>query len=179
MVLFVLDWCPVNFVDVDFFIADPTVCTEVLADPHLSDCGHHLCGNCRDRLLAGNKAECPECREPDILKSARLNKHLQRQVKDLVVYCSHHEEGCKWKGELRNLGEHLDPVKRRCGYVRVPCSFQCGELVRSGAVKEHKRSHCRKRPYTCKYCGYHNTLDVVTERHSSPWTARTTAKRTD
>ena len=24
MVLFVLVWCPVNFVDVDFFIADPT-----------------------------------------------------------------------------------------------------------------------------------------------------------
>ena len=26
MVLFVLVWCPVNFVDVDFFIADPTFC---------------------------------------------------------------------------------------------------------------------------------------------------------
>ena len=66
------------------------VCTELLTDPQLSDCGHHLCGSCRDRLLAGNKAECPECREPDLLKSARLNKHLQRQVKDLMVYCSHH-----------------------------------------------------------------------------------------
>ena len=141
------------------------VCTEILTDPQLSDCGHHLCGRCRDRLLAGNKAECPECREPDVLKSARLNKHLQRQVKDLAVYCIHHEEGCKWKGELSNLREHLDPANRHCGYVRVPCSFQCGELVRSGAVKEHKRSHCRKRPYTCKYCGYHNALDVVTERH--------------
>ena len=25
MVLFVLIWCPVNFVDVDFFIADPSI----------------------------------------------------------------------------------------------------------------------------------------------------------
>ena len=75
------------------------VCTEILTDPHLSDCGHHLCGSCRDRLLADNKAECPECKEPNLLKSARLNKHLQRQVKDLMVYCSHHDEGCKWKGE--------------------------------------------------------------------------------
>ena len=50
------------------------VCAEILVEPFLSDCGHHLCGSCRDRLLIGNEAECPECREPDLLKSARLNK---------------------------------------------------------------------------------------------------------
>ena len=92
---------------------------------------------------------------------------LQRLVYDLMVRCKHHKEGCKWKGELRNLPEHLDPERRRrCHFVLIPCSFGCDEHVRSGAMKEHKKSHCRKRPSTCEHCGgYHNARDIVTEKH--------------
>ena len=63
-----------------------------------------------------------------------------------MVRCKHHEEGCKWEGELRNLPEHLDPMKRKCGYISILCSFGCGELVQSNMIKEPKKSHCCKQP---------------------------------
>ena len=37
--------------------------------------------------------------------------------------------------------------------------------MRSGAMKEHKLNRCRKRPFTCEFCGYHAAHDMVTEKH--------------
>ena len=107
------------------------VCLELLFDPFLSDCGHHLCRQCYTRLLTDSN-ECPECREPDVLSSARLNKFLQREINDIKVRCQHHREGCKWTGEVRDLQNHLDPDKRKCDYILLPCSF--GVVREYGAV---------------------------------------------
>ena len=130
----------VNELPQDYFCP---VCTELLTEPFLTDCGHHLCHTCHGRLLAEHKAQCHECQEPYALKDARLNKHLQRLVYGLKVYCKHHKEGCMWKGELLNLQGHLDPKKGTCDYVLIPCSLSCGEHVRSGAMKEHRKSLCQ------------------------------------
>ena len=35
-----------------------------------------------------------------------LNKHFQRQVKSLCVFCRHEERGCGWQGELGTLDNH-------------------------------------------------------------------------
>ena len=141
------------------------ICTYPLTEPYLTDCGHHFCYTCRGRLLASGKSGCPECREQDALTDARLNKHLQRQVNSLKVRCQHHEVGCQWVGELRYLQEHLDPVIRKCGFIPLVCSLGCGERVLSSAMKNHLLSDCSKRPCVCEYCGYYNTLDIVTEQH--------------
>ena len=91
------------------FVIEPSddhlcpICTEPLMEPYLTDCGHYLCYTCRGRLLASGTVQCPECREPNVLKDARLNKHLQRQVNGLKVRCQHHDVGCEWVGELRYL----------------------------------------------------------------------------
>ena len=98
------------------------VCTKLLTEPFLSDCGHHVCHECRGRIMASGKTECPTCREPNLLLNARLNKHLQREIYDLKVHCKHHEAGCQWAGELRDLKDHLDPDKRKCGYLLLSCS---------------------------------------------------------
>ena len=154
------------------FIVEPSddhlcpICTEPLMEPYLTDCGHHFCYTCRGRLLASGTMQCPQCREPDVLKDARLNKHLQRQVNGLKVRCQYHEVGCEWVGELLYLQEHLDPEARRCDFVLLPCSLGCGERVRSSAAKEHMLNNCSKRLCTCQYCGYYyNKRDIVTEKH--------------
>ena len=100
----------------------------------------------------------------DVLPNARLNKFLQREINDLQVHCQHHEEGCKWTGEVRDLQSHLDPIKRRCNYILLPCSFGCGERIQSGAMKEHK-STCLKRQTSCQYCSYYSLCDIVTTIH--------------
>ena len=142
------------------------VCIELLVEPFLTDCcGQHLCRTCRGRLLASGKTECPMCRKPKTLENARLNKHFRRQVNDLMARCKYYKEGCAWEGELRNLQEHLDPMRRRCDFVLITCFFGCGEIIRSSAMKEHMKIHCCKRPSTCQHCGYHNAHNVVTEKH--------------
>ena len=153
------------------FVSEPTndhlcpICVEPLIQPFLTDCGHYLCYTCRGRLLASGKDECPECREPNGAKDARLNKHLQRQVNSLEVRCQHHEVGCQWVGELMYLKEHLDPLLRKCGFILLVCPLGCGERVRSSAMEEHIRSYCSKRSYVCEHCGYYNKRDIVIEKH--------------
>ena len=122
------------------------ICVEPLLQPFLTECGHYLCYTCRGRLLASGKEQCPECREPNGAKDARINKHLQRQVNSLKVRCEHHDEGCQWVGELMYLKEHIDPSRpsTRCGYILVDCPLGCGKRVRSRAIESHTRSYCSK-----------------------------------
>ena len=153
------------------FLSEPTndqlcpICVEPMMQPYLTDCGHYLCYACRGRLLASGKAACPECREPNGAKDARLNKHLQRQVSNLKVRCQHHEVGCQWVGELLYLKEHLDPLLRRCGFILLLCPLGCGERFRSSSMEEHISSYCSKRLCACEHCGYSNKYDIVTEKH--------------
>ena len=158
----------------DFVVAPPQdrfcpVCTELLTEPFLSDCGHHVCCECHKRIMASGNTRCPTCQEPNVLKTARLNKHLQREIYDLKVHCQNrktgNKRGCQWVGELRELDDHLNPAKKRCEYILLVCSFGCGEQVPSGDMKDHKKLHCPKRQEKCKHCDYYNSRDIVMENH--------------
>ena len=137
-----------------------TICTEPLREPYLStECGHHSCQQCRDRLLSIGKPECPTCRQTDALETAVFDRNLQRKVNSLKVYCS---EGCEWVGELRDVQNHLDPANGKCV---IACPFSCGNKhIRSSDMKEHTRD-CDKRMISCEKCGYYNTFTIVTEKH--------------
>ena len=97
-----------------------------------------------------------------MLSSARCEKYLQRVVRSLKVRCSDYEVGCEWVGELRDLHDHLDPAKGRCG---IACPFGCGKHVRRSEMREHTRHHCHKQMISCENCGYYNTFTIVTEKH--------------
>ena len=97
-----------------------------------------------------------------MLNVARREKYLQRVVKSLKVRCSDYKEGCEWVGELRDLHDHLDPAKGRCG---IACPFGCGKYVRRSEMREHSSRHCHKRMISCENCSYYNTFTIVTEKH--------------
>ena len=159
--------------NLDFVVAPPEdrfcpVCTELLTEPFLSDCGHHVCRECHKRIMATSKTMCPTCQEPNALKTARLNKHLQREIYYLKVHCQNKigsKRGCQWIGELRELEDHLNPAKKSCKYIPLVCPFGCGEQVPSGDMKDHKEYQCPKRQEKCKHCDYHNSHDIVMENH--------------
>ena len=166
--------CTNSHDQLDFVVAPPLdrfcpVCTELLTEPFLSDCGHHVCRECHKRIMATRKTKCPTCQEPNVLKTARLNKHLQREIYDLKIHCQNrktgNKRGCQWIGELRELEDHLNPAKKRCEYILLVCSFGCGEQVLSGDMKDHKKLHCPKRQEKCKHCDYYNSRDVVMKNH--------------
>ena len=136
--------------------------TEPFTEPFITDCGHLCCRKCRDHLLDSSKTECPTCRDSDMLNNARHDKYLQRVVKSLKVRCSDYKEGCEWVGELRDLHDHLDLAKGRCG---IACPFGCGKYAHRNEMREHSHCHCHKRMISCENCGYYNTFTIVTEKH--------------
>ena len=139
------------------------VCDEPLTEPYLPiDCGHHLCRQCRDKILSSDKlATCPVCREKHALTHAVFDKNHQRIVKSLKVRCSDYKEGCEWIGKLGDLHDHLDPDKGECS---IPCPFGCGESTHWSKMRKHT-SECQKRMITCERCGYYNTHTIVTKKH--------------
>ena len=42
-----------------------------------------------------------------------FDKHFQRRVKALLVFCDYKDEGCSWQGELAALDYHIRscPIK--------------------------------------------------------------------
>ena len=154
------------------FISEPPksrfcpICFELLTEPYqIVKCGHHVCQQCHTKLITNGNKKCPVCREPNALSNAHLDKFLQREINDLKVRCQHHREGCKWTGEVRDLQSHLDPDKRKCDYILLPCSFGCGKRIRSGAMREHLKRYCTKRQMSCQYCSYCSSYDIVTAKH--------------
>ena len=107
------------------------VCAELLTEPFLTNCGHLVCGACRDQLLTRNKKDCPVCRKTNVLSDARLDKRFQREVNSLKVRCQHHDQGCEWVGEVRDLQKHLDPERGKCSYV-------------AAMMEQHQQSTCEQ-----------------------------------
>ena len=134
------------------------VCTDLLTEPFLTHCGHYICRMCRDQLLHTSQSSCPSCREPDMLKSARINKYFQRKVNSLQVRCHNYKEGCNWIGEINYLHEHLE---QRCC---IACPY-CDEYIQTIKIEDHMKHHCLRRPTTCEHCGYHNMHDIITANH--------------
>ena len=92
----------------DFFCP---VTLGLLLQPHLTSCcGKHLSEESATRIQ-GEGGPCPLCKDPDW--TTVLNKHLSRQVKELLVFCHHMEKGCQWRGELLYSPQHVESCQFR------------------------------------------------------------------
>ena len=80
----------------------------LLLQPYLTSCcGKHLSQEAAT-TIEGERKPCPLCKEGKW--STVLNKHFQRQVRELSVFCRHDDQGCGWQGQLSDLENHV----RRC-----------------------------------------------------------------
>ena len=83
----------------------------LLLQPHLmSCCGNHISQEAASRIQREGGA-CPICKTHPL--STMLNKHFQRQVKSLCVFCRHDDRGCGWQGELVNFDSHVQSCPMR------------------------------------------------------------------
>ena len=83
----------------------------LLLQPHLTSCcGNHISQEAASRIQREGGA-CPLCNTHPL--STVLNKHFQRQVKSVHVFCRHDDRGCGWQGELANFDSHVQscPMK--------------------------------------------------------------------
>ena len=81
------------------------VLKDLLLQPLLTSCcGQHL------SLLAATRIQregwpCPLCKAHSW--NTMLNKHFQRQINALRVFCCHKDKGCVWQGELTDIFLHI------------------------------------------------------------------------
>ena len=50
-------------------------------------------------------------------------------------------------------------------FVSVECPLKCDKHIQRRNLEEHKSSECVKRPFTCEYCEYEATYELVTNEH--------------
>ena len=99
------------------------VTTNLLLQPHLTSCcGMHLSQEAALRIKQDVKA-CPLCNETDW--HTMLNKHFQRQMKNLMMFCTYKARGCRWQGELFELELHV----RSCPSAKASITTELGHYV--------------------------------------------------
>ena len=145
-------FCPVTF--------------EILKDPLQTSfcCGNHLSRAAAERLERDGKP-CPMCNAIILITMEDL--YFKREVLALKVNCRNKLPGCEWVGELGELDNHLKigSIEGPCLFVSVECPLKCGKHIQQCNLEEHKSSECVKRPFTCEYCEYEATYELVTNEH--------------
>ena len=146
------------------FITEPpdylrcTLCRLPSRDPYLSDCcGNIFCSSCLQASFQGGSKSpsshsqgCPnpKCPNPRAFTTFR-NKQVDRNVKDLKVFCPNKHKGCAWQDKVNEVPAHLT---RNCQFEDVECTNQCGQMVQRQHFSRHISNECQFRSAKCKYC---------------------------
>ena len=113
------------------------ICKLASRDPHLSVCyGHIFCKTCIGQTRKSDHPACPMCRNGEF--PGVLNLQIEREVKQLTIYCTNGEAGCTWEGEIRELLTH----KVICPYEIVHCQYHeigCEEKIYRKDLMEHNK----------------------------------------
>ena len=113
------------------------ICLEIVLEPVQTSCGHLFCKKCVDKVT-----RCPACREQFTSVPDHFNN---RRVKSLRVKCPFTANGCKWMGDLGDVGDH----------VAVQCEFQtkrCPYCEFTTKQKEKLQQHlmtCNSHTFRC------------------------------
>ena len=117
--------------------------------PYLSVCcGHIFCKPCLDNVKTTSTISnaCPVCRDEEFVTFP--NKAVDREVKELQIYCTNKEKGCEWRGELNNIGNHLG----ECQFEEVKCYKECGKIIQQQYLTSHVETECPRREVNCQHC---------------------------
>ncbi|KAJ8285629.1 hypothetical protein GJAV_G00029060 [Gymnothorax javanicus] len=132
-------------------------CNNVLNKAHQTMCGHRYCLACVNWLVRNNKnLMCKKCREEDrglegsssqltpdnVFNDAAINK----EILELRVHCAN--QGCSWKGILREYEEH----QSGCDHALIPCNIGCGHMVERKKLASHLKRNCPKHMSHCPTC---------------------------
>ena len=122
---------------------DCSICLLLLRAPHLvSCCGAHFCGVCISKVLSRPRPACPLCQAAGF--KTMLNVGLEREIRQLMVYCPRRSAGCQWAGRVSALEPHSEDD---CEYVQVGCRWNCGARVTRRDLQEHEATTCLSRPW--------------------------------
>ena len=162
-------------------------CSHILWNPQMCSvptCGITFCQPCLKESLK-TKEICTNCNKRaqyetnTFLKNRILSKlefkcknnpkcEIIMKYEDLPYHiCPYNEisceiEGCEWRGEKKELGEHL----HKCEYVRIRCkNKECKLSIRRGLLQEHYLE-CLYESIECvNKCGRFSGIRINMEQH--------------
>ena len=155
----------------DAFQTECPVCLQIPKEPCLISCtcGKEFCRECIERIKQDNKP-CPLCNKSEFtfLRHYGSERYLNAQE----VFCSRKNDGCEWKGKLKEYEQHLnespapDNQLDGCQFVEVECKHECGGRFQRRYIATHQDQECLERPYACEHCNeYDSTFNEVTDIH--------------
>ena len=85
------------------------ITSDLLLKPHQTRCCGKIISEAALNRLETN--QCPFCKEKEI--TTTLDKHFQRQVREIQVFCSYRKSGCEWTGEVSSLPAHINSCPKK------------------------------------------------------------------
>ncbi|KAL8607391.1 hypothetical protein ACOMHN_024416 [Nucella lapillus] len=126
----------------------------VLRNTRQTPCGHRVCHECVTLWLNGATSKPCPAGEGDCEEVTQTNvthdRSVQREIRNILVFCKNKSEGCPLKIPFKHYRSHLDD----CDFQQVLCkhvSRGCKEAMARCKLKEHE-DHCPARPVRCKLC---------------------------
>ena len=113
------------------------VCFEIVLEPVQTSCGHLFCKKC-----ARGVTRCPACRKQYTSVPDHFNN---RRVRSLRVKCPFTENGCKWVGDLGDVGDH-EAVQ--CEFQPKPCPYCDFTTKQKEKLQQHLMT-CDSHTFQC------------------------------
>ena len=116
----------------------------ILNNPVSDSCGHMFCESCIKRWLKDGNDVCPISQKPLIINQLKLNYVVKNCIDDMWVNCSNKDKGCKWKGKLPELFNHIKML--RCQCLKYKCIHEkCNEKIFLQQYYDHITYKCPQR----------------------------------
>ena len=113
------------------------VCFEIVLEPIQTSCGHLFCKKCVQRV-----GRCFVCRKQFTSMPDHFNK---RRVRSLKVECPCTANGCKWVGDLGDVGDH---EAARCEFQPKPCPYCDFITIQKVELQKHLDT-CDSHTFPC------------------------------
>ena len=120
------------------------MCYGLLKEPVATDCCEKMF--CAEHVK-GTGDVCPACRHTPL--SVARNKGIDSIVKDLKVFCQHHDKGCQWNGHLCFEPNHRIET---CEFEVISCAKGCGAYMQRQLMETHSLEECPRRDVKCEFC---------------------------